>query len=427
MRNICFYFEIHLPVRLKRYRFFEIGQDHYYYDDYHSEEQVRYFVERSYLPANRIIADMIKSSNGKFKCSFSISGVTLELFEQYAPELIDSFKELSKTNCVEFLVEPYANSLASVFDIDEFEAQIKQHADKIEALFGQRPSVLRNSELIYSDEIAEKVYKMGYKTMLLDGAKHVMGWKSPNYMYNHAYKSGLKLLVRNNQFSDDITFRFSDYSWNEYPLTAEKYAFWMAQLPVEEEVVNIWMGYDVLGIVQNEATGIFEFFKALPYYVMENQMGFMLPSEAGKKLKSVGELSVSYPISWSGEGKDLTAWMGNDLQQEALNKLYGVGERVRLTVDRSLKHDWLYLQPADHFRFMSHSYAYGSNYESPYEAFINYMNVLADFLERVDAQYPTTIENEELNALLKTINNQEKEIVELQDTLKKLRTRKKKE
>lgn len=427
MRNICFYFEVHLPIRLKRYRFFEIGQDHYYYDDFQSEEQIRNFVERSYLPANKIIEDMIKSSNRKFKCAFSISGIALELFEQFAPEVIDSFKELAKTGCVEFLVEPYANSLASVFDIGEFENQVKLHAEKIESLFGQKPSVLRNSELIYSDEIAEKVYKMGYRTMLLDGAKHVMGWKSPNYLYNHSYKQSLKLLVRNNQFSDDITFRFSNYSWSEYPLTAEKYALWLAKLPEEEEIVNVWMGYDTLGIVQNELTGIFEFFKALPYYIMENKMGFILPSEANKKLKSVGELSVVYPISWSGEGKDLTSWMGNDLQQEALNKLYAVGERVRLTKDKSLKHDWLMLQAVDHFRYMSHNDAFGSPYDSPYEAFINYMNVLADFLERLDAQYPTTIENEELDALLKTIYNQEKEIEELQENLKKLRAKKKKD
>ena len=419
MRNICFYFQIHLPFRLKRYRFFEIGKDHYYYDDFQTGDRIRNAVEQSYLTANRTISEMIRSSNGKFRCAFSISGVTLEQLEQYAPEVIDSFKELAKTGSVEFFAEPYAHSLSSIFDASEFERQVKMHADKIEALFGKRPTALFNAELIYSDEIGELVSKMGYKTMMVDEAKHILGWKSPNYVYNHSYIPKFKLLVRNRKLSDDIALRFSSTS-----LTAENFINWIAKLPEEETVINLGMGYEVFGITQSAQTGIFEFMKALPYYAMEQEISFILPSELSKKSESAGALSVPYPISWVGNEKDLTPWMGNDLQQEALQKLYAVGERVRMCTDKPLLRDWLILQSTDHFRYMSHKDPWGTNYETPYEAFMNYMNVLADFLERVDEQYPTTIDNEELNALLKAINNQEKEIETLEEEVKKLRARK---
>ncbi|MDX9918518.1 MAG: polysaccharide deacetylase family protein [Paludibacter sp.] len=424
MRNICFYFQIHQPLRLKRYRFFEIGQDHYYYDDFQTEDRIRTLVEQSYLTANRTISEMIRSSNGKFKCAFSISGVALEQLEQYAPEVIDSFKELANTGSVEFLGETYAHSLSSIYDTNEFESQIKAHADKIESLFGQRPTAFRNSELIYSDEIGEIISKAGFKVMLIDEAKHILGWKSPNFVYNHSYISKFKLLIRNQKLSDDIGFRFSHNNWHDYPLTAEKFIGWLAAMPENEKIVNLWMSYESFGLYQPAFTGIFDFLKALPYHAMEQKMSFVTPTEAAKKNESAGAITIPYPISWAGHEKDLSPWTGNDLQQEALNKLYAVGERVRLCQDKSLQHDWLMLQSTDHFRYMSHKDAVGTNYDNAYEAFMNYMNVLADFLERVDYQYPTSIENEELNELLKTINNQDKEIEELQAEVKKLRARK---
>jgi alpha-amylase len=423
MKNICFYFEIHQPIRLKRYRFFEIGQDHYYYDDFQTEQRIQYLVDNAYVPANKIIAEMIRSSNGKFKCAFSISGIALEQLEQYAPEVIDSFRELVKTGSVEFLAEPYAHSLSSIYDANEFEQQVTLHSDKIEALFGKRPTTLRNAELIYSDEIGEMVSKMGYKTMLLDESRHVLGWKSQNYVYTHATLPKLKLLVRNHKLSDDIAFRFSNNAWHDYPLSAEKFVGWLTTMPADETIINLWMGYEALGVFQRAESGIYDFLKALPYHAMEQQIGFILPSEVGKKLETAGAISVPYPISWSGHEKDLSPWTGNDLQQEALKKLYEVSERVRLCNDKPLQHDWLMLQSSDHFRYMSHKDPYGTHYESSYDAFMNYMNVLADFLERVDAQYPTTIENEELNELLKTINSQEKEIEDLEEEVKKLRSR----
>ena len=425
MKNICIYFQLHQPYSLKRYRFFEIGQDHYYYDDFKVEDEIRELAQKSYLPSNATIAEIIKNSNGKFRCAFSISGTALEQLEQYAPEVIDSFKALAKTGAVEFLTEPYAHSLASVYDVDEFKRQVQMHAKKIEALFGKKPTALRNAELIYSDEIGEMVSKMGYKTMLIDEARHILGWKSPNYLYTHSYLPKLKLLVRNLKFSDDISFRFSNPSWSDFPLTAEKYVDWLANLPNDEKIINIWMGYEAFGVYQQQETGIFNFMKAFPYYAMERQMNFILPSEASKKLDDAGALSIPYPISWSGHEKDLSPWNGNDLQQEALQKLYAVTERVNMATDKPLLHDWLLLQTTDHFRYMSHKNSSWSHYESPYDAFTNYMNVLADFLERVDAQYPTTIENEELNALLKTINSLETETEQLKKEIKKLKTAKK--
>lgn len=419
MKNICFYFQIHEPVRLKRYRFFEIGQDHYYYDDFQTDERIDRLVEKSYLIANRTIAEMIRSSNGKFRCSFVISGVTLELFEQYSPQVIDSFKELAATGCVDFLAEPYAHSLASVYNTAEFEKQVSMHSEKIKHLFGIKPTVFFNTELIYSDEIGELVSKMGYKTMLVDEAKHVMGWKSPNFVYKHAYISKLKLLVRNWKLSDDLALKFTSNQLN-----AEKYISWIAALPENEQVINLGMGYETFGYTYGVETGIFDFLKALPYHAMEHQMSFVLPSEITKKSDAIDTLTAPYPMSWVGNDKDLTPWTGNDLQQEALNKLYAVTERVHLCNDRPLQRDWLLLQSSDHFRYMSHRDAWGSTYETAYDAFMNYMNVLADFLERVDAQYPTTIENEELSELLKTINHQEKEIAALEEEITKLKTKK---
>ncbi|MCL1868314.1 MAG: alpha-amylase, partial [Paludibacter sp.] len=280
-------------------------------------------------------------------------------------------------------------------------------------------------ELIYSDEIGEMVASLGYKTMLIDEAKHVMGWKSPNYVYNHATINKLKLLVRNFKLSDDIAFRFSDRTWLNFPLKAETYINWIAATPEKETVVNIWMGYEAFGIFNNAESGIFNFLKGLPEHAFEREIGFATPSEITKTQESAGALFVPYPMSWSGNDKNLTAWTGNDLQQEALNKLYAVCERVHLCTDKPLLRDWLVLQTSDYFRFISHTDTFGSRFESPYEAFINYMNILADFLERVDAQYPATIENEELNELLKTIYNQDKEIETLQAEIQNLKKRKK--
>ncbi|MDD6211322.1 MAG: glycoside hydrolase family 57 protein [Bacteroidales bacterium] len=431
MKTICFYFQIHQPFRLKRYRFFDIGKDHYYYDDFANEEIIRRITDRCYIPANKLMLDMIHDSGGKFKVAFSISGMALEQLEIYSPEVIDGFKELAKTGCVEFLSETYAHSLSSLSDPAEFKDQVRMHADKIEMLFGQRPKVFRNTELIYSDDIAPLVTSLGYKGMITEGAKHILGWKSPNYLYASAVQPQLKLLLKNYRFSDDITFRFSNYTWNEYPLTADKFMNWIAALPEDEELINLFMTYDTLGSLQPAESGIFDFFRALPRFAEERGITFSTPSEVLKKMKSVAPISCPYPISWADEERDTSAWLGNQLQKEAFEKLYSIGERVRLCSDKRLKQDWFYLQSSDHFYYMcTKHFSDGavhsafSPYDSPYDAFINYMNVLSDFMERVEAQYPSSIENEELNALLATIRNQGLELEQMKKEVAMLRKKK---
>ena len=420
MKSICFYFQIHQPFRLKTYRFLDIGNDHYYYDDFANDEIITRIAQRSYLPACETLKEMFATYGKKFKVAFSISGIALEQIELYVPELIDALKELVQTGNVEFLTETYAHSLSSLADPEEFRLQVKEHSYKIYQLFGQRPKVLRNTELIYSDDISQLVYSMGYKGMITEGAKHILGWKSPNYVYSSAAAPKLKLLLKNSKLSDDISFRFNNTEWPEYPLTADKYINWIADLPEEEQIINLFMNFETLGELQPRESGIFEFMKALPRFAFEKNIGFITPSEAIAKMKSVSELAVPFPMSWADEARDTSAWLGNDLQNEAFNKLYSIAERVRLCSDRRLKQDWMYLQASDHFYYMCTKHlddgavhSHYSPYESPFTAFTNYMNVLADFIVRVEEQYPLTIENEELNALLTTIRNQEHEIAEL--------------
>lgn len=428
MTAICFYFQIHQPFRLKNYRFFDIGNDHYYYDDFANDDIITRIAHRSYLPANEMLLDIIKEHGKKFKVAFSISGTALEQLEQYVPEFIDSMKELAATGCVEFLSETYAHSLSALEDVDEFVAQVKAHDEKIYQLFGQKPKVFRNTELIYSDDIAAMVASLGFKGAITDGAKHILGWKSPNYLYNAASAPKLKLLLKNSKLSDDISFRFSNTEWTSYPLTADKYIDWIASLPQEEQLVNLFMNYETFGELQPQQSGIFEFMKALPRFAAERDVQFWSPSEVISKLKPVSELSVPSPISWADEARDTSAWLGNTLQQEAVKKLYSIGERVRLCQDKRIKLDWNYLQASDHFFYMStkhnsdgNVHSHYSPYDSPYTAFTNYMNVLSDFMIRVEAQYPAEIDNEELNALLLTIKNQEKEIQALNREVEMMR------
>lgn len=414
MKNICFYFQIHQPHRLKRYRFFNIGGDHYYYDDFANEDFIQRVAEVSFVPANRLMLEMIKEHQGKFKVAFSISGVALDQMEIYAPEVIDGFKELADTGCVEFLSETQGHSLASLIDPEEFKKQVKQHDDKIESLFGQRPKVFRNTELIFSDDIATLVHEMGFNGMLTPGAKRTLGWKSPNYVYQSAVEPKLKLLMRNPKFSDDIANKFSSYNWSEYPLTADKFINWVAATPKEEQVINLFMNYEVLGNFQKKSSGIFDFMRALPRFAAEKKIGFATPSDILNILKPVDTISSMHPISWVGEEKDISPWMGNTLQQEAFHKLYEISERVSLSQTRRIIQDWIYLQSSDHFYYMGTKNELPfSPYSSPYEAFNTYMNVLSDFKERVEAEFPSSIETEELNSLLTTIHNQADEIERL--------------
>lgn len=417
MKAVCFYFQIHQPFRLKRYRFFDIGNDHYYYDDFANDDIISRIAHNSYIPAAESLLKMIEGSKGAFRCAISLTGVALEQIEQYVPEFLDLLKKLAATGKVEFLAETYDHSLASLADPEEFRVQVKLHTDKIQELFGQTPKVFRNTELIYSDEIAPQILAMGFKGCITEGAKHILGWKSPNYVYCAATAPKLKLLLKNNKLSDDISSRFSDTSWNEYPLTADKYMSWIADTPQEEQVFNLFMNLETFGEFQRRDTGIFQFLEALPRFAAEKGVQFMTPSEVVKTFKPVDQISVPFPMSWADEARDTSAWLGNKLQNEAFNKLYSVAERVRLCDNRQLKQDWGRLQASDHLFYMStkhfadgSSHAAFSPYETPFQAFTNYMNVLADFIVRVEDQYPMAIEDEELNSLLTTIRNQAREI-----------------
>ena len=417
MKAICFYFQIHQPFRLKRYRFFDIGNDHYYYDDFANDDIITRIAHRSYIPAAQSLLRMIEDTNGAFRCALSITGVALEQCEQYVPEFIDLLKKLAATGKVEFLAETYDHSLASLADPEEFEIPVKLHTAKIEELFGVKPKVFRNTELIYSDELAPQIAAMGFKGCITEGAKHILGWKSPNYVYAAASAPKLKLLLKNDKLSDDISLRFNNTAWNEYPLTADKYIGWIADTPQEEQVFNLFMNLETFGEFQTADTGIVQFLEALPRFARERGVEFITPSDAVKTFKPVDVLSIVHPISWADEARDTSAWLGNLLQNEAFNKLYSVAERVRLSDNRQLKQDWGRLQASDHFFYMSTkhmadgaSHSMFSPYDTPYQAFTNYMNVLADFIVRVEEQYPMSIENEELNSLLTTIRNQAREI-----------------
>lgn len=392
-RTLCLYFQVHQPIRLRKYHFFDIGKYSDYYDDFANRSFTKKIAERCYLPANRVLLELIKKYGKNFKVAFSITGLAIEQFRKYAPEVIDSFKALAGTGCVEFLAETYSHSLACLVDETEFKHQVKRHADLMKELFGMKPVTFRNTELVYSDEIGEMVAKMGYTTMLTEGARHILGWKSPNYLYTNSINPKLKLLLKNFRLSDDIAFRFSDRQWDQWPLTAEKYVSWLDA--ADGEIVNLFMDYETFGEHQNAETGIFDFLAALPGQVFSaSDFEFLTPKEAAAKHQPVAPLHVPYPISWADEERDLTAWLGNELQNEAFEELYKMRDKVNALKDESLTHDYNCLQASDHFYYMCTKlfadgdiHRYFTPYDTPYEAFINYMNVLSDFILRVEREY----------------------------------------
>ena len=431
MKTICLYFEIHQIIHLKRYRFFDIGTDHYYYDDYENERSITDIANRSYMPALTAIGDMIKEHGQYFKVAFSLSGTGIEQLEFHAPQVITKLQELNQTGCVEFLAEPYSHGLSSLANEETFALDVKKQAAKIEELFGKKPTVARNSSLIYSDDIGGQIAAMGFKGMLTEGAKHVLGWKSPHYVYNCNIAPNLKLLLRDVELSDDISLRFNNPDWDGYPLFADTYIDRIARFPEEEQIINIFMELSALGIAQPLSSNILDFLKALPACAKEKGITFSTPTEICMKTKSVGELNVPDTLSWVDEERDVSCWLGNAMQREAFNKLYSVADRLRIADDPRINQDWDYLQASNNFRFMTTK---PSNvgldrgiYSGPFDAFTNYMNILGDFINRVNALYPQEIENDELNALLTTIRNQgdeiemkDKEITRLKARLEKL-------
>lgn len=414
MKTICLYFEIHQIIHLKRYRFFDIGTDHYYYDDYENDRTIGDIAERSYMPALNAFLEMIKEHGDYFKVAFSLSGVGIEQLEMHAPQVLAKLQELNDTGCVEFLAEPYSHGLSSLANEECFIADVKKQMAKMEEYFGKKPTVLRNSSLIYSDEIGNVAASMGFKGMLTEGAKHVLGWKSPHYVYNCCMAPNLKLLLRDVELSDDISLRFSNTDWPGYPLFADNYINKIASMPDNEQVINIFMELLALGISQPLSSNILEFIKALPRCAKQKGITFSTPSEICGKMKSVGDLYVPDTLSWVDEERDVSCWLGNPMQREAFNKLYSIADRVRIANDPRINQDWDYLQASNNFRFMTTK---PSNvgldrgiYSSPFDAFTNYMNILGDFINRVNSLYPEEIDNEELDSLLTTIKNQGDEI-----------------
>ena len=391
-KSICLYFQVHQPARLRLYRFFDIGKDSHYYDDFANRTILRRVAQKCYLPMNALLLELIEANKGAFKVAFSISGTVLEQFDRYAPEVIESFRKLAQTGSVEFLSETYYHSLAALASETEFKAQVEKHKAAIQHYFGVTPKAFRNTELIYSDAIGEMVYEMGFKTMLTEGAKHVLGWKSPNFVYTGATAPKLKLLLKNSALSDDIAFRFSDRSWSEWPLTGEKYLAWLKSSTQNEEIVNLFMDYETFGEHQKASSGIFDFMRYLPETVLrDGEFEFVTPTEAAKKHNPVGDLDVMDPISWADEERDVTAWLGNELQNDAFNKLYDQVETLAILDNEGLWSDFGHLQESDHFYYMCTKFfsdgavhKYFNPYDTPYEAFINYMNVISDFILRVD-------------------------------------------
>ncbi|HKJ43955.1 MAG TPA: glycoside hydrolase family 57 protein [Sunxiuqinia sp.] len=392
MKTICLYFQVHQPLRYRQFRFFDIGNNEYYYDDYSNETILKRVANNCYLPTNKMLLDQIKKYKGEFKVAFSISGVALDQFHLYAPEVIHSFQELVQTGCVEFIAETYSHSLAAIADTEEFKKQVESHAEQIERLFGQRPKVFRNTELIYSNEIGTIVSELGFDAILAEGVNPIFGPNHPGFVYKNTLDSNLKVLLRNFPLSDDIAFRFSDESWSEWPLTTKKYISWLNRGNQDNELINLFMDYETFGEHQKNDTGINDFLKSFASNVLHNsQFKFMTPSEVVANKQPVDVLDAPHPSSWADCEKDLSAWLGNEIQQEAFRKLYDLSEKISHCDDRKLLKDWQYLQTSDHFYYMSTKslsdgevHADFNPYDSPFDAFINYMNVLNDFKIRLD-------------------------------------------
>ncbi len=387
MTAICLYFQVHQPRRLRNFSYFEIGHSHYYEDEALNRAVMRKVAEKCYLPACALLLELIERYPGQFCCAFSLSGVFLEQCKLYTPQVLESFQRLVATGQVELLNETYAHSLSAIFAPDEFKRQVQLHRQLIQTEFGVTATTFRNTELIFSNQIAALVAQLGYQTILAEGAEKVLGWRSPNFLYHAKNYPNLKLLLRNYSLTDDIAFRFSERSWREYPINAEKYSNWLHVLGPNAEVINLFMDFETLGEHQWQESGIFDFIRCLPEFVLRNPyFSFRTPHQVSQQLAPVAELDVPYYLSWADEDRDLSAWCGNHLQDDALQAIYGLQPLVYATHNSELISTWQHLLTSDHFYYLCTKYAadgdvhkYFSPYSNPYEAYINYMNIVADF------------------------------------------------
>lgn len=395
MASICFYFQVHQPFRVKDYRVFDIGKDSEYFNDdsersINNKKILHKVAGKCYLPANAVLLELL-NKHPEFKVSFSFSGVFLEQLEMFSPETLESFQKLVATGRAEVLEETYHHSLSFLYSPEEFRRQVKMHRDKVEKLFGVTPTVFRNTELIYNNALAMEVEKMGYKGIIAEGADHVLGWRSPNFLYRPQGTKNLKLMLKNYRLSDDIAFRFSSKDWADFPLTAPKFAQWANQVNGNGHVINLFMDYETFGEHQWEDTGIFNFLRHLPEEIYKHpDNDFITPSEAVARYDSVSELDVHNYMSWADVERDLSAWLSNPMQHDAIQSVYKLEEDVLATNDAKLIDDWRKLQTSDHFYYMCTKWfndgdvhKYFNPYSTPYEAFIAYMNALQDLRLRV--------------------------------------------
>lgn len=387
MASVCFYFQIHQPNRIRRYSVFDTDRN--YFDDFKNAEIIRKVAHKCYLPANRLMLDLIKGHEGRFRIAYSISGVAIEQLQRHVPEVMDTFAQLNATGCVEFLAETYYHSLAFLYSRDEFRQQVEMHHKLMKQLFGQEPQVFRHTELIYNNDLAHFISHMGYDAILAEGADHIMGPRTPNHVYRPPHAPNLKLLLKNYRLSDDIAFRFSNRQWQQWPLTAEKFGRWVSQINGHGELCNLFMDYETFGEHQWADTGIFEFLKHLPGQVLKGGNDFVTPSQAIDRYEAAGDIDVPHMISWADTERDLSAWLGNAMQSNALHELYKLEAPVKARGDEQLLADWRKLTTSDHFYYMcTKSYAdgdvhkYFNPYESPYDSYINFMNVLDNVRSR---------------------------------------------
>jgi alpha-amylase len=389
MASVCFYFQIHQPYRLRRYSVFDT--DRHYFDQYKNGEIIRKVAAKCYLPANRLMLEAIRKHDGRFRVAYSISGSALEQLQQHAPEVIDTFHQLNQTGCMELLDETHYHSLSFLYSREEFRAQVELHRAMIKRVFGQEPRVFRNTELIYNNDLAHFVSHMGYDAIVTEGADHVLGHRSPNFVYRPPHAPRLKLLLRNYRLSDDITFRFSNRAWEQYPLTAEKFARWVNQIQGNGVLCNLFMDYETFGEHQWADTGIFDFLTDLPGEILKTPTNdFLTPAQLIDRYDAVGEVDVPHMISWADTERDLSAWLGNAMQSNALHELYKLEGQLKEKGDEQLLTDWRRLTTSDHFYYMCTKYwadgdvhRYFSPYESPYDSYINFMNVLDNVRARL--------------------------------------------
>ena len=388
MASVCFYFQLHQPYRLRRYSVFDT--DRQYFDEAKNAEILRKVAGKCYTPAGKLMLDLVRRFEGRFRIAYSISGVLLEQLQQHAPEVIDVFRQLNETGCIEFLAETYYHSLAFLYSREEFSQQVDLQRRTVSELFDQKPRIFRNTELIYNNDLGHFVSTMGYEAVLAEGADHVLGTRSPNFVHRPAGKPGLKLLLKNYRLSDDIAFRFSNRAWQQWPLTAEKFARWVTQINGHGQICNLFMDYETFGEHQWAETGIFEFLRHLPGEVLRHDgNNFMTPSQVIDSYEPADEIDMPHMTSWADTERDLSAWLGNAMQSNALHELYKLETAVKSRGDEVLLADWRKLTTSDHFYYMCTKYfadgdvhKYFSPYESPYDSYINFMNVLDNVRSR---------------------------------------------